>query len=119
LNAVTPVGDYLFVLPDKPQERTASGLWIPFWGVADDPCNPHVPCTGTVVAVGRGAYTAKKGVFVTSELKTGDRILFSRFAGMDRGVSLNGEWHRVMAECDVQAIIEPDALVEGYNEVSP
>jgi chaperonin GroES len=111
---IRPVGDYLFVLPDKPRECTKSGLVIPFLGIEDDPCNPRAACTGTVVAVGRGAYT-KKGVFVTSDIKVGDRILFSRFAGMDKGASLDGDWYRVMAECDVQLVIDPSAAIDIYG----
>jgi chaperonin GroES len=103
---VEPVGDQVFVLPDACQEIVSDGgIVIPFLGFITDPCNPHVPCTGTAVAVGPGGVTPK-GVFVRPEVKPGDRILFSRFAGMNKGISINGQWYRVMHESEIQAVIE-------------
>lgn len=111
-----PVGDHLFVLVDQPLEFTPGGIVIPQWGVADDPTNERCPSTGTVLAIGPGAYTQKM-VFVTldDQLRPGARVLFSRFSGLP--AKFDGREVRVLAESQILAVLEPDAAV-AFNELT-
>jgi len=101
---VTPIGDKLFVLP---VETTKIGSII----VGKVP----PPVEGIVLAVGPGAHT-RKGVFVTPDVQVGDRVLFSQFAGQD--VTLSDRDLKVLAECDVQAVLGAGVKVGGLNELT-
>jgi chaperonin GroES len=85
--SVRPLADRVLVRPDNPEKKTASGIIIP-----DTVKEKQV--TGEVVGV---------GPMVTEELKPGDRVLYSKFAGM--AVPYNGEEVVVMREADIFAVI--------------
>jgi chaperonin GroES len=61
------------------------------------------PMEGAVVAVGPGARN-EQGQIVALEVKTGDRILFSKWSGTE--VKLDGEELLIMKESDIMGIIE-------------
>jgi chaperonin GroES len=61
------------------------------------------PTEGAVVAVGPGARN-EQGQIVALEVKTGDRILFSKWSGTE--VKLDGEELLIMKESDIMGIIE-------------
>lgn len=113
ITSARPIGDHIFVQPIAAAEKIGS-IIIPQRGVSDDPTNPRVPCEGIIVGVGPGAHTRKKGVFVPLDVQVGDRILFSRFAGTE--ARIEDQDIKVIAECDVQAVIESGTL-ESFNEL--
>jgi len=55
------------------------------------------------VAVGPGKFD-KDGKRILVEVKKGDRILFSRYAGTE--IKINGVEHLMMREDDILAVIE-------------
>lgn len=73
---VRPHLDYVLILPDLPQEKSASGLidLPPGW--------TQPPGTGTVIAVGRGRYD-NQGVFRPTTLKPGDRVSYRWIDGRE------------------------------------
>ena len=58
---------------------------------------------GKVVAVGKGKLS-EDGKLMPLDLKKGDRILFSKYAGTE--VKIEGEEHLIMREDDVLGVIE-------------
>lgn len=74
---VRPLGDRVIVKRDKGDEKTAGGLYIP-------EAAQEQMCRGEVIAVGPGRVTSQ-GVRVEPSVKRGDRVLFSRYAGQERG----------------------------------
>ena len=61
------------------------------------------PQRGEVVAVGKGKPTDDGGVR-TPEVKTGDKVLFGKFAGTE--IKIDDEDYLVMREDDVVAVLE-------------
>ena len=59
---------------------------------------------GTVVSVGAGRLLDDGAVVVPLELKGGERVLFSKYAGNE--VKLKGETFLVMREDEVLAVVE-------------
>lgn len=110
------VGAKVLVLPDKPQERTQSGIWIPdgvkFKG--DREC-----MFGRVVQIGPGMPTWSTGYkdnrYPMPDVKKGERIAFSAY-GLTN-VTVDGvKYISVPQEC-VLAVIEPeDTLHAGQAE---
>jgi chaperonin GroES len=58
---------------------------------------------GLVIAVGKGK-TTEDGKLVKLDVKAGDRILFSKYAGTE--VKIDGVEHLIMREDDILGIIE-------------
>lgn len=83
--------DRVLLKLDTPEERTASGLYIPDTG-------KDAPQAGTVIAVGPGRYT-ESGHFITCACEVGDRVLFSKYAGST--VELDGESYLVTRDSEV------------------
>jgi chaperonin GroES len=77
-----PIGDRIVVRREAAEEKTAGGILLP-----DTAKNK--PQRGTVLAVGPGALK-KDGTRAEMQLKVGDRVLFTAWAGdefLDRGKS--------------------------------
>jgi chaperonin GroES len=55
------------------------------------------------MAVGSGT-TVQDGKLVPLEVKTGDKVLFSRYSGND--IKLEGEEHLIVRESDILGVIE-------------
>jgi len=58
---------------------------------------------GLVIAVGKGK-TTEDGNLVKPDVKAGDRILFSKYAGTE--VKIDGVEHLIMREEDILGVIE-------------
>jgi chaperonin GroES len=56
-----------------------------------------------VVAVGKGK-TFDDGTVVPLELKAGDKVLFSKYAGSD--IKVEGEEHLILREADILGVVE-------------
>jgi chaperonin GroES len=93
---IRPLNDRLLVKRLKEEEKTAGGIIIP-------DSAKEKPAEGEVIAVGPGK-TNDKGERVALQVKSGDRILFSKYGGTD--VKLDGDDFLIMREDDVLGIIE-------------
>lgn len=93
---VKPLHDRIIVKRLEEEEKTKGGIIIPDTA-------KEKPFEGRVIAVGDGRIK-DDGTKIPMELKKGDRILFSKYAGTD--IKIDGEDHLIMKEDDVLAIIE-------------
>jgi chaperonin GroES len=93
--SLKPLRDKVVVERSEAEERTAGGILLP--DTAKDK-----PKQGTVVAVGPGR-VLDNGDIKALEVKKGDRVLFSSFAGSE--VKVDGKEYLVMAESDILAVV--------------
>ena len=94
---VTPLDDRLLVQVSGVEKKTPGGLYIPDT-VADMSGNLE----GFVVAVGRG-HMNKKGQVRPMDVKVGDRVVFSEFAGTK--VKIQNEDLLILRESDVMGVV--------------
>ncbi|MDG1135797.1 MAG: co-chaperone GroES [Bacteroidales bacterium] len=87
---IRPLGDRVVVEPAMAEEKTASGIIIPDTA-------KEKPNQGTVVAVSKGDKDNQLTV------KTGDRILYGKYAGTE--IEVEGDNYLIMSETDILAII--------------
>lgn len=87
-----PLGDRVIVKPLTQEEVTKSGIVLP------DTVEKEKKEEGEVVSVGSGEKIRKFG------LKTGDRVLFGKYAGED--VEVDGSEYKVLKDEDVLAVVE-------------
>nr|WP_152945074.1 co-chaperone GroES [Desulfofundulus thermobenzoicus] len=93
---IRPLGERVVVKPLPSEEVTKGGIVIPDTA-------KEKPQEGEVVAVGPGRLL-ENGTRVPIDLKVGDRILFSKYAGNE--VKLDGEEYLIMREADILGVIE-------------
>ena len=93
--ALKPLGSHIIVQRSTPAEKSAGGIIIPEKG-------KEKPAEGKVVAVGNGKML-ETGKRQAMQLKAGDRVLFSSYAGTE--VKSGGEDFLVMEETDVFAVV--------------
>jgi chaperonin GroES len=93
--SLKPLRDKVVVERSEAEERTAGGIVLP--DTAKDK-----PKQGTVVAVGDGR-VLENGESKALEVKKGDRVLFSSFAGSE--VKVDGKEYLIMSESDILAVI--------------
>jgi chaperonin GroES len=92
---ITPLFDKIVVEAVKAAETTASGIVLP--GSAQDK-----PQLATVIAVGPGGNI--DGTEVKMQVKVGDTILYSKYAGSD--FKLENKEVTILRQSDVLAIVE-------------
>ena len=93
---VRPLHDRLLVKRLEEEEKTKGGIIIPDTA-------KEKPQEGKVIAIGGGKVN-EDGKTVPMDVKKGDRILFSKYAGTE--VNLDGEEHLIIREDDVLGILE-------------
>ena len=93
---IRPLQDRILVKRVDQEETTSGGIIIP-------DSAKEKPQEGQVVAVGPGK-TLDSGNLAEPNIKAGDRILFSKYAGTD--VTVDGAEHIIIREDDVLAIYE-------------
>jgi chaperonin GroES len=93
---VRPLYDRILIKRVEEEEKTAGGLYIPDTA-------KEKPQQGLVVAVGNGKIQ-EDGSLRKLELKAGDKILFSKYAGND--IKIDGAEHLILKEDDVLAVLE-------------
>ncbi len=93
---IRPLYDRIIVRRVAEEEKTKGGIIIP--DTAKDK-----PTEGEVVAAGKGRLT-EDGKVIPMDVKKGDRILFSKYAGNE--VKIDGVEYLIMREEDVLGIIE-------------
>jgi chaperonin GroES len=93
---IRPLHDRVLVRRVEEEETTKGGIIIPDTA-------KEKPIEGIVVAVGSGKSEGEGKKKVPLEVKEGDRILFSKYAGTE--VKIEGEDHLIMKEEDIIATI--------------
>ena len=93
---IRPLQDRILVKRIEEEQKTEGGIIIPDTA-------KEKPMEGKVVAVGRGK-VSEDGKLMPLDVKKGDRILFSKYAGTD--VKIEGEEHLIVREDDVLGVIE-------------
>ena len=93
---IRPLQDRLLVKRVEKEQRTAGGIIIPDTA-------KEKPQEATVVAVGNGKIL-DSGEVRPLEVKVGDRILFSKYAGTE--VKIEGEEHLILREDDIIGVVE-------------
>ena len=91
-----PLGDMIVVKVVNHEEKTKGGIVLPDTA-------KEKPTEGEVMAIGTGK-VLENGQKLPLEVKVGDRIIFSKYAGTE--VKLDGEEYVIFSERDVLAIIE-------------
>jgi chaperonin GroES len=90
-----PLGDRIIIELVEVEEKTAFGIVLP-------DSAKEKPQTGKVVAVGTGR-VLDNGTRLELDVKEGDEILFSKFAGTE--VKYDGVEYLILRESDVLAIV--------------
>lgn len=93
---IRPLQDRIIVKRVAEEEKTKGGIIIPDTA-------KEKPMEGKVIAVGKGK-VLDNGQKSVPEVKPGDKILFSKYAGTE--VKIEGEEHLIMREDDILGIIE-------------
>ena len=93
---VRPIYDRILVKRVDEEQKTAGGLFIPDTA-------KEKPQEGVVVAVGNGR-VQEDGSVRKLDVKAGDKILFSKYAGSD--IKIDGTEHLILKEDDVLAVLE-------------
>lgn len=92
---IRPLHDRILVRRTKEDDKTAGGLYIPDTA-------KEKPQKGEVVATGNGRVNEDGKVFPL-EVKKGDKVLFSKYAGTD--LKLGNDEFLMITEADVLGII--------------
>ena len=93
---VRPLGDRVIVQRLEEDETTKGGIVIP-------DSAKEKQAEGKVISVGKGRRD-ENGKLVVLEVKKGNRIIFSKYAGTE--VKVEGEEYLIMREEDVLAVVE-------------
>ena len=93
---IRPLQDRILVKRVDEEAKTAGGIIIPDTA-------KEKPQEGKVVATGNGKL-GDDGNLVSLEVKKGDRVLFSKYAGTE--VNIESEEHLIIREEDVLGILE-------------
>ena len=92
---LTPLGDRVVLKQLVAEETTKSGIVLPGQ-------SKEKPQQAEVVAVGPGGVV--DGKEVTMQVKVGDQVIYSKYAGTD--VKLDEEEYIVVKQNDILAIVE-------------
>ena len=92
---IRPLQDRVLVKRVEAEEKTASGIIIPDTA-------KEKPQEGEVVAVGPGK-RLDNGSVQEMGVKTGDRILFSKYGGTE--VKVDGDDYLIMREDDILGVV--------------
>lgn len=90
-----PLADRVVIRPLEREEKTSSGIFLP-----DNA--KEKPQEGEVVAVGPGRF--EDGVRVALDVKVGDKVIFSKYAGTE--VKVQEDEMLILRESDILAVIE-------------
>jgi chaperonin GroES len=95
VSTVKPLGDRVFVKVSPSEEKTAGGLYLP-------DAAKEKPQVGEVAAVGPGKRNDDGG-FTELEVKVGDKVLYSKYAGTD--IKLGDDDYVLLSEKDILAAV--------------
>jgi chaperonin GroES len=91
-----PLSDRLVVEPQEKEDMTAGGIILPETA-------KEKPQKGTVLAAGPGR-TDDDGKRIEMEVKTGDVVLFARYAGTE--IKIDDKKLLILKESDILAVVE-------------
>ncbi|MCK9251348.1 MAG: co-chaperone GroES [Clostridiaceae bacterium] len=92
---IKPLGDRVVIKMIETEETTQSGIVLP--GTAKEK-----PQVAEIVAVGPGGLV--DGKEVTMQVKVGDRVLISKYAGTE--VKMHNVEYTILKQSDILAIVE-------------
>ena len=92
---IRPIGDRVVIKVLEGEEKTKGGIVLPDTA-------KEKPQEGEVMAVGSGELI--EGKKVPLEVKVGDKIIFSKYAGTE--VKFEGEEYLILRQSDILAILE-------------
>lgn len=92
---IRPLNDRVLISRIEEEQKTAGGIIIPDTA-------KEKPQEGTVIAVGPGKI-GEDGKRIPMEIKEGDRVLFSKYAGTE--IKIDGVEHVFMKESDLLGIL--------------
>ena len=93
---IRPLQDRVIVERLAEEAKTKGGIIIPDTA-------KEKPMEGKVIAVGKGK-TTEDGKLIKLDVKAGDLILFSKYAGTE--VKIDGKEYLIMREDDILGIVE-------------
>ena len=93
---IRPLGDRVVVKPMPSEEITKSGIVLPDTA-------KEKPQQGEVVSVGSG-HLLDNGQRVAIDLKVGEKVLFSKYAGND--IKIDDVEYLILRESDVLGVME-------------
>jgi len=93
---VRPLNDRILAVRMEENTKTKGGIIIPDTA-------KEKPLKGKVIAVGPGK-TDDTGQRIPLDVKSGDKILFSKYAGTE--IKINGVEHLFLKEDDILGVIE-------------
>ena len=91
---IKPLADRVVIKALPMEEKTKSGIIMPDTA-------KEKPQEGEVVAVGPGKF--EKGERIALDVKVGDRVIYSKYAGTE--VKYDGSEYLILKEADVLAIV--------------
>ncbi len=92
---IKPLADRVVIKALPMEEKTKSGIIMPDTA-------KEKPQEGEIVAVGPGK--TEKGEKVALDVKVGDRVIYSKYAGTE--VKYEGQEYLILKESDILAIVE-------------
>lgn len=92
---IKPLGDRVLIKRLEAEEKTKSGIVLP--GTAKEQ-----PQMAEVIAVGPGGVV--DGKEVKMEVKSGDKVIFSKYAGTD--IKVDGQEYMLLSQKDILAIVQ-------------
>ena len=95
VSTVKPLGDRVFIKVSASEEKTSGGILLPDTA-------KEKPQLGEVAAVGPGKRN-DDGSFTELEVKVGDKVLYSKYAGTD--IKLGGDDYVLLSEKDILAAV--------------
>ena len=96
MSKIRPLHDRVLVRRLEEEEVSKGGIIIP-------DSAKEKPAEGEIVAAGNGK-KADDGKIIPLDVKTGDKILFSKYSGSE--IKLDGEEFLIMREDDILAVVE-------------
>jgi chaperonin GroES len=96
MQTVKPLQDRVLIKRLQEETKTAGGIIIP-----DN--HKEKPAEGEVVSVGTG-YRLSDGSTRALDVKTGDKVLFGKYAGTE--VKVDGNDYIIMKEDDILGILQ-------------
>ncbi|MEM8806387.1 MAG: co-chaperone GroES [Cyanobacteria bacterium P01_G01_bin.38] len=95
VSTVTPLGDRVLIKVSQSEEKTAGGILLPDTA-------KEKPQIGEITSVGPGKRN-DDGSRQAPEVKIGDKVLYSKYAGTD--IKFSGEDYVLLSEKDILAVV--------------
>lgn len=86
--SVQPLGENILIHPEKPEQKTAAGIYLP------DTASQERSQLGRVIAIGESDKI---------KIKAGQKVIFRRYGGEE--IKIDGEEYLIADRKDVLAII--------------